>query len=120
VPWLVKELAESSMGLIYLLVINLYITAILFFAALYHTLKLLSCIDKNIAFPEKSVSSLKNIQSCAIISFLYVLNLAASVSPGRSDAPGLIVIGLVIIFASVVIFDSPKDFKKCHGNKVRK
>lgn len=68
-------------------------------------LKLLSYIDKNIAFSERSVTSLKNIKSCAfIISFLYVIIMPLLYLWAEADdAPGLIVIGLVIIFASIVI-----------------
>jgi len=104
-PWLANELAESSSGLVYLLVIDLYVTAIPFFVALYHTLRLLSYIDKNIAFSELSVRSLKYIKYCAFtISILYVIVMPLLYLWAEADdAPGIIVLGLVIIFASIVI-----------------
>lgn len=89
----------------YPFLIGLYITAIVFFVALCHTLKLLSYIDKNQAFSELSVKALKNIKYCAItISALYVvfmplIYLMAEVD----DAPGGILIGMVIIFGCMVI-----------------
>ncbi|WP_206098989.1 DUF2975 domain-containing protein [Paenibacillus nanensis] len=83
----------------------MYVSVIPFFAALYQAFKLLTLIDKSNAFSELSVKALKNIKYCAFaISVLYVasepfLYLMAE----KDDAPGLIVIGMVIIFASLVI-----------------
>ncbi len=76
-----------------------------FFFALYQTLKLLGYIDKNQAFSELSVKVLKNIKYCAItisalhVSFMPLLFLIAEVD----DAPGLILMGMVIIFACIVV-----------------
>lgn len=89
----------------YPFLIGLYVTAIVFFAALYQTFKLLSYIDKNHSFSELTVKSLENIKYCAItISALYVvfmplIYLMAEVD----DAPGIILIGLVIIFGCMVV-----------------
>ncbi len=89
----------------YPFLIGLYVTALVFFVALYQTLKLLSYIDKNQSFSELSVKSLKNINYCAItISALYVvfmplIYLMAEVG----DAPGCILIGMVIIFGCMVV-----------------
>ncbi len=83
----------------------MYATAIPFFFALYQAFKLLSYIDKNKAFSELSVKALKNIKYCAItISILYAVGMPFFyLIAEEDDAPGLIVIGLVIIFASMVI-----------------
>lgn len=89
----------------YPFLIGLYVTAIVFFVALYQTLKLLNYIDKNQSFSELSVRALKNIKYCAItISALYVvfmplIYLMAEVD----DAPGIILIGMVIIFGCIVV-----------------
>ncbi|UFU00049.1 DUF2975 domain-containing protein [Radiobacillus kanasensis] len=89
----------------YPFLIGLYVTALVFFIALFQTLKLLSYIDKNQAFSELSVRALKNIKYCAItISALYVvfmplIYLMAEVD----DAPGMILIGMVIIFGCMVV-----------------
>ncbi|MNN82325.1 hypothetical protein D3C81_1992480 [compost metagenome] len=89
----------------YLVFIDLYASAIPFYFALYQAFKLLGYIDKNKAFSELSVQVLKNIKYCAIIiSSLYVLGLPLFyLMAEKDDAPGIIVIGLVIIFASMVI-----------------
>ncbi|KLI01404.1 DUF2975 domain-containing protein [Sporolactobacillus inulinus] len=84
---------------------GLYITALVFFAALYQTFKLLTYIDKNEAFSELSVASLKYIKYCAVIigafyiAFLPLIYLMAE----ADDAPGMIIIGMTIIFGCMVI-----------------
>ncbi|WP_099158232.1 DUF2975 domain-containing protein [Virgibacillus ndiopensis] len=89
----------------YFVLVYLYATAIPFYFALYQAFKLLSYIDKNKAFSELSVRALKNIKYCAItisifhVVFMPLLYLMAEID----DAPGIIVIGMVIIFASMVI-----------------
>jgi len=99
------ELYPEIPSLKYLVLIGLYATAIPFYFALYQTFKLLSYIDKNKAFSEPSVKALKTIKYCAItISILYVLDMPLFYLLGeKDDAPGVIVIGLVMIFASMVI-----------------
>lgn len=89
----------------YLVLIDLYATAIPFFFALYQAFKLLSYIDKNKAFSELSVRALKHIKYCAIIfSSLYVVGMPLFyLIAEKDDAPGIIVIGMVMIFASMVI-----------------
>ncbi|OAH59224.1 MULTISPECIES: DUF2975 domain-containing protein [Bacillaceae] len=89
----------------YLVLIDLYAAAIPFYIALYQAFKLLSYIDKNKAFSDLSVKALKTIKYCAItISILYVVGMPLFFLMGdKDDAPGIIVIGLVIIFASMVI-----------------
>ncbi|MET4563457.1 DUF2975 domain-containing protein [Lysinibacillus parviboronicapiens] len=89
----------------YLVFIDLYATAIPFYFALYQAFKLLSYIDKNIAFSDLSVRALKNIKYCAItISILYVLGMPLFyLIAEMDDAPGIILIGMVMIFASIVI-----------------
>ncbi|GGF28894.1 putative membrane protein YoaS [Halobacillus andaensis] len=85
--------------------IYLYVTAIPFFFALYQAFKLLSFIDKNKAFSDLSVKALKVIKNCAVaISGLYVVLMPVIyIVAEYDDAPGVIVLGLIIIFASMVI-----------------
>ncbi|MBD7984966.1 DUF2975 domain-containing protein [Sporosarcina sp. Sa2YVA2] len=99
------ELYPEMAYLKYLVLINIYAGAIPFYFALYQTFKLLSYIDKNNAFSEQSIKALKNIKHCAVlISGLYVVGMPLYyLMAERDDAPGIIVIGLVIIFASIVI-----------------
>ena len=89
----------------YLVFINLYATAIPYYFALYQTFKLLNYIDKNKAFSELSVQALKNIKYSALaINVLYVLSMPLFyLVAERDDAPGIIIIGMIMIFASMVI-----------------
>ncbi|MFB4475532.1 DUF2975 domain-containing protein, partial [Oceanobacillus caeni] len=91
--------------LLYPIVIGICISVIPYFIALYQSFKLLSYIDKSQAFSELSVKALKNIKFCAMtISGLYVVMLPfVYVVAELDDAPGLIIIGMVPIFASLVI-----------------
>ncbi|MES5955551.1 DUF2975 domain-containing protein [Bacillus fungorum] len=89
----------------YLVFINLYATAIPYYFALYQTFKLLNYIDKNNPFSELSVKALKNIKYSALaISVLYVLGMPLFyLVAERDDAPGIIIMGMIMIFASMVI-----------------
>ncbi len=99
------ELYPDIAYLKYFVFIDLYATAIPFYFALYQSFKLLSYIDNNKAFSELSVRALKNIKYCAITySSLYVVGMPLFfLIADKDDAPGIIVIGLVMIFASIVI-----------------
>lgn len=89
----------------YPFVVLLVATTVPFFIALYQTLRLLHLIDTNKAFSELSVDALKYIKYCAILfGSLYAACLPVFYYVGdRQDAPGLIVIGMVMTFAPMVI-----------------
>lgn len=99
------ELYPDMSYIKYLVFIDFYAAAIPFYYALYQAFKLLSYIDKNKAFSEWSVRALKRIKYCAItISSLFVVGLPLFyLVAEKDDAPGIILIGLVLIFASMVI-----------------
>lgn len=99
------ELYPDHTYLKYLVFIDLFATAIPFYFALYLAFKLLRYIDKNEAFSELSVEALKKIKYCAIsFSGLYVVGLPLFyLMAERDDAPGIIVIGMVLIFVSLVV-----------------
>ena len=110
--FLVPEIANYAAKLFpdwafmkYLLFIDLYATALPFYFALYQAFKLLCYIDKNIAFSELSVNALKYIKYCAItISTLYMLGMPLFYLLAEADdAPGIILIGMVMIFAAMVV-----------------
>ncbi len=108
--FVIFELAKNPVNpdydhIIYPLVIGMYVSVIPFFVALYQAFKLLSYIDKNQAFSQMSVQALKNIKQCAIIiSVLYAIILPFVYMVAElDDAPGLIIVGMVPIFASMVI-----------------
>ncbi|MFD1039421.1 DUF2975 domain-containing protein [Virgibacillus byunsanensis] len=105
-PWLANNPVNPDYAhILYPILIGLYGSVIPFFAALYQAFKLLSYIDKNKAFSELSVKSLQKIKFCAItISGLYVVMLPfVYLVAELDDAPGLIIIGTVPAFASLVI-----------------
>lgn len=108
VPSIATWPAEMNPELAYMqypVLFGLYAAAIPFFFALYQTLKLLSYIDMNKAFSDLSVRALKNIKFCAItISILYagLIPLLIPIADA-DDAPGLVGLPIIIIFASIVI-----------------
>ena len=99
------ELYPDMSYIKYLVFVDFYAAAIPFYYALYQAFKLLSYIDKNKAFSEWSVRALKSIKYCAItISSLFVVGLPLFyLVAEKDDAPGIILIGLILIFASMVI-----------------
>ncbi|MGI8314224.1 DUF2975 domain-containing protein [Halobacillus mangrovi] len=105
-PSIASEGSESNYApFLYAVIIGMYIAAIPFFIALYQALRLLSFIDKNYAFSSSSVEALRNVKFCAVaISIVYMVVLPFFYIIGeRDDAPGVILIGMVFIFASLVI-----------------
>ena len=101
-------------------IIGMYIAAIPFFVALYQGLKLLGFIDKNNVFSVLAIKALKYIKYCAVtISILYVLEMPfIYIAAEKDDAPGAIVIGLVIMFASFVIATFAAVLQKLIQNAV--
>ncbi|KRG13725.1 DUF2975 domain-containing protein [Lederbergia galactosidilytica] len=107
-PMIAIEATESQSEFAYILygiLIVMYASAIPFFFALYQAFKLLTYIDKNKAFADISVKALKKIKYCAIaISLFYLMGMPLLYLMAEiDDAPGIILIGLVIVFASMVI-----------------
>lgn len=106
ITWLPKNPVNPDYAhILYPIVIGLYVATIPFYMALYQAFRLLGYIDKNEAFSELSVKALKNIKKCAIaISILFVvMEPFVFLVAELDDAPGLIIIGMVPIFASMVI-----------------
>lgn len=87
----------------YPLLVGLLVTTLPFFFALYQALKLLQYVDYDKAFSTKTLFSLKNIKYCAlVISVLYMVGFISLLSLNAAN-PGILLIGLVIIFCSAVI-----------------
>lgn len=100
-----EELLPDFANIKYLVSIIFYAAAIPFYFALYQAFKLLSYIDNNKAFSQGSVEALKKVKYCAIsISGLHVLILPIFyLFADKDDAPGVVLVGLVVPFASMVI-----------------
>lgn len=104
--WLPNNPANPDYAyMLYPILIGMYVSIIPFFIALYQAIKLLNNIDKNQAFSDLSVNALKNIKLCAmIISGVYVLIMPfVFLLAEMDDAPGLVIVGVVPVFASIVI-----------------
>ncbi|TSB44832.1 DUF2975 domain-containing protein [Alkalicoccobacillus porphyridii] len=104
----------------FLVMAGLYITAVAFFIALYQAIKLLRYIDKNETFTNGAIQALTHITTCAVvISGCYVLSLPIFYLVAEADdAPGIIVLGLVILFASTVIAVFAAVLKKLLKNAI--
>ncbi|WP_062234356.1 DUF2975 domain-containing protein [Fictibacillus sp. FJAT-27399] len=107
VPYMANFAAKLYPNIVpmkYLVFIVMYGAAVPFYFALYQAFKLLWYIDENTAFSELSVKALKNIKCCAnTISGLYVLGLPLFRFIAKKVDPPIGLMGLIIIFASLVI-----------------
>lgn len=91
--------------ILYPAVIIMYVSAIPYFIALYQSFRLLTYIDKNKAFSNISVIALQKIKYSAItFSALYLIMMPfVFLVAEKDDAPGLVIFGMVPVFASMVI-----------------
>lgn len=87
------------------IILGMYVAAIPFFIALYQSFKLLNLIDKNNAFSVSAVKALGIIKYCAVaISALFAAGMPYIFTVAdKDDAPGVVAIALIIVFASIVI-----------------
>ncbi|MED3971408.1 DUF2975 domain-containing protein [Priestia aryabhattai] len=99
-----RELYPDMTYMKSLVFIVMYGAALPFYFALYQAFNLLRYIDGSKAFSELSVKALKNIKYCAItISGLYVLGSPLFHFIAKKIDPPIGLVGLIIIFASLVI-----------------
>ena len=91
-----------------------YLTLIPFFFAVCQIFKLLGYIDKNKAFSKLSVKALKFIKySAGLISLMYAALLPyVYVVAEYDDAPGVILIGMFLVFAPFVVATAVAVFQK--------
>ncbi|OQP16129.1 DUF2975 domain-containing protein [Geobacillus zalihae] len=110
--FLVPALAKVAVKLVpafpwikYFVYVVFEASALPFYFALYQAFRLLVYIDRNDAFSEASVKALKTIKHCAVaISGLHLLALPLFyLFAEKGDAPGVIFVGLIVPFASLVI-----------------
>jgi hypothetical protein len=105
-PILARDAAVMNPEYAYLklpVLLSLYVTAIPFFIALYQTLRLLNYIECKNAFSKVAVNSLGYIKNCAFsIITLYVIGMLSLVILNALH-PGIAIIGIVIIFSTLVI-----------------
>ena len=99
-----------------LVLIDMYAAAIPFYFALYQAFKLLTYIEKNNAFSELSLQSLKVIKKCTFTVILFILlaivYLRAHAQFTGDDAAGPISLGLMGILATSIIAAIVDVFQK--------
>lgn len=102
---IIAEILPDYFYLKYFVYAIFYASAIPYYFALYLAFQLLRYIDKHEAFTELSVRALRKIKWCAVtISILHILVLPLFyVFAEIDDAPGVIFVGLIVPFASMVI-----------------
>ena len=108
IPEILKQAATGSQAMawvLYGLLGVIILTIPPFFYANYQGWRLLRWIDADEAFSESSVETVRRIKvSAALIAGLYGLALPLFYIVGEvDDAPGVILIGLVLIFAPAVV-----------------
>ncbi|MBK7090412.1 MAG: DUF2975 domain-containing protein [bacterium] len=91
-----------------------YAGSIPFFIALYHAFKVLGYAGQNKVFSLEAVKSLRIIKYCAlaIIGFVVVEEIFIMLNHGDDDAAGAIMLGVLIIFASIVIATAAAMFER--------
>lgn len=113
-------LRSDNIGYYRPILVCLLVPAIPFFFALQQALRLLNYIDKNKAFSQASVDALKNIEYCGLL----ISGLFAAGQPyifyvaDRDDAPGVALMGFIIIGVSFVIATAAAVFKRLLQNAV--
>lgn len=92
-----------------------YIASIPLFVALSRAFKLLGQIGRNKVFSQASVKALRTIKYCAMSLVAFIAGAEAYffiVQRSKDDIAGGVVIGLIMIFVSVVIATAAAVFEK--------
>jgi hypothetical protein len=92
-----------------------YVASTAFFMALYQTFKLLGYIAQNNVFSTDSVKALRTIKRCALAVVGFIAGAEAYIFiavRGKDDIAGGVVIGVVLIFLSVVIATAAAVFER--------
>jgi len=98
-----------------------YTASITIFVALYQAFKLLGYIGRNEVFSQRSVKALRTIKYCAMILVAFIVGAEAYffiAVRGKDDIAGGVMIGLLMIFVSVVIATAAAVFERTLQNAV--
>ena len=122
-PWIARDAAQSSIRMAYVIygiLILMYISVVPFFAALYQGFRLLGYIDSNKAFSELSLKSIQKIRSCAAaISIIYLFSMPLFYIVAEiDDAPGVILVGMIFVFAPLTVTVFAAILKKLLKNAI--
>ena len=92
-----------------------YIASIAFFIALYQAFKLLGYVARSDVFSQRSVKALRSIKHCAMSLVGFLAGAEAYffiVRRGKDDIAGGVMMGLFLIFVSVVMATAAAVFEK--------
>jgi hypothetical protein len=92
-----------------------YTASIAFFLALSQAFKLLGYIGRNKIFSERSVKALQTIKYCALTLVAFIVGAEAYffiAMRGKDDIAGGVMMGLLLMFVSVVIATTAAVFEK--------
>ncbi len=92
-----------------------YVASIAFFIALYQAFKLLGYVGRNEVFSQHAVKALRTIKYCAMSLVGFLLGAEAYffiVQRGKDDIAGGVMMGLFMIFVSVVVATAAAVFER--------
>jgi hypothetical protein len=92
-----------------------YAASIAFFVALYQAFKLLGYIGANEVFSQRSVKALRTIKYCAMTLVAFIVGAEAYLFifvRGKDDIAGGVMIGLMMVFVSVVAATAAAVFER--------
>jgi len=92
-----------------------YIASIAFFVALYQAFKLLGYVGRSEVFSQRSVQALRTIKYCALCLVGFLVGAEAYffiIQRGKEDIAGGVMMGLFLIFVSVVVATAAAVFEK--------
>ncbi|MFA9288453.1 MAG: DUF2975 domain-containing protein [Weeksellaceae bacterium] len=101
-------------------ILYIYLASVPFFTGFYQAIKLLGYIEQNKTFTALAVKSLRNIKYCAIAFSLFCAGALPNIMiyGQDDDAPGVVLLGVVIIFAAFVIATAAAVFERLLQNAV--
>ena len=92
-----------------------YIASIAFFVALHQAFKLLGYVGRSDVFSQRSVKALRTIKYCAMSLVGFLVGAEAYffiVQRGKDDIAGGVMMGLFLIFISVVVATAAAVFER--------
>lgn len=99
-----------------------YIASIAFFVALYQAFKLLGYVGRSDVFSQRSVKALRTIKYCAMSLVGFLAGAEAYffiVQRGKDDIAGGVMMGLFLIFISVVVATAAAVFERTLQSAVK-
>lgn len=97
-----------------------YLTSVPFFLAFYQAFRLLGLIEHNKTFTQAGVARLRNIKYCALAFAGFVIPTMPYIFAFAQDddAPGVVLIGVVLVFAAIVVTTAAAVFQALLQNAV--